>query len=840
MNRVILILALGALIQCLPAGPAAGPTAPACPSGVVFAQDPEPQEEQTETPAPRSAEDVKKKREEMQKRLNAIRAQRSSRQNPPKAGEAAPRRAPIPIEAQATPPVEPAQPPDGQEPKPDGTDGTAAASPAPPAPAKANITAKGISLKYDDVDLLDFIDIVAGILNLSYIVDPQVSGRVSINMNSPVPREALYDIFIDILRINGATIIKSGEIHHIVPIEESRQYPAAIEKIDPDYTSEGNDLTTVITPIEFIPSADIAKLLDEFKTEKTLIINYETYNLLVLTDFKDNLRKLLHIIKILDGGFFEVNKVELITVKYNKAEDLAKDLEAVFNAGGSSSGIRFIAVPRMNAVLAVCRSPRALESVYKWVEKLDTPSSGGNETFVYKVENTTATNIADILGQLFADQGAQVGTVSAPQRTMQTGEGGAERSTSGVPSGGQTISPQLKGTMRGSERGPIQGLSGGVKIIVDELNNNLIIHGTQADYEFLLKTIKKLDVLPRQVLIEAKVIRVDLSDSLSMGVNYFLQQRSGTYPPTTGSIQWGESAGLNISSIAVFGSREIKALLDTLETISKIQVLNSPSVLVLDGNEATISVGTEIPIATSTYTNPWANNQDPNYNITNTQIQYRSTGVNLSVSPRISASGIVTLEIAVEVSSPGDSAGGLGGSPPINASNVNSTLVVEDGKSVLIAGLIKEENTNSRSAVPLIGHVPIFGWLFSSTTVSKARTELIVILSPRVIHTTQDATDATYQVVDTLSNINKYLKKKWPQGQLGVLRDTSDTAKKLEEALKEGHKPEQPEPEPDETKQDTPPPVEKPPQPPEPPPVEKPPQPPEPPPDKADPPSRVH
>jgi len=832
MNRVFLILVLGVLFQCLPAGPVAGPAASAWPGGAVFAQDSEPQDDQADTPNQRTAEDIKKKREEMQKRLNAIRAQRSSRQSPPKAGEAAPRRAPIPIEAQAPPPAEQAQPPEGQEPKPEGAEETAAAAPVPSTPAKATVTAKGISLKYDDVDLLDFIDIVAGILNLSYIVDPQVSGRVSINMNSPVPREALYDIFIDILRINGATIIKSGDIHHIVPIEESRQYPATIELIDPNYTSEGNDLTTVITPIEFIPSADIAKLLDEFKTDKTLIINYETYNLLILTDFKDNLRKLLHIIKILDGGFFEVNKVELITVKFNKAEDLAKDLDAVFNAGGSSSGIRFIAVPRMNAVLAVCRSPRALETIYKWVEKLDTPSSSGNETFVYKVENTTATNIADILGQLFADQGAQVGTVSSAQRAIQTGEGGAERSTAGVPSGGQTISPQLKGTMRGSERGPIQGLSGGVKIIVDELNNDLIIHGTQADYEFLLKTIRKLDVLPRQVLIEAKVIRVDLSDSLKMGVNYFLQERSGAYPPTTGSIQWGESAGFNISTIAVFGSREIKALLDTLETISKIQVLNSPSVLVLDGNEATISVGTEIPIATSTYTNPWANNQDPNYNITNTQIQYRSTGVNLSVSPRISASGIVTLEIAVEVSSPGDSAGGLGGSPPINASNVNSTLVVEDGKSVLIAGLIKEENTNSRSSVPLIGHVPIFGWLFSSTTVSKARTELIVILSPRVIHTTQDATDATYHVVDTLSNINKYLMKKWPQGQLGVLRDTSDTAKKLEEALKEGHKPdqpEQPESESDETKKDAPPP-----------PAEKPPQPPEPPPDKEDPPSRVH
>jgi general secretion pathway protein D len=859
LKRIAGFLTVGAFILCVLAGPLpwAGPGALSWAAAAPQDTEEQPEQQEQDDTVRRSSrtkttspQEAAKKRQEMQKRLEALRAQRSSRTATPKAAQPTqPARVPIPAAKPEPPPAGQEAQPEGQEPKPEGEAEAAEPAAAPPRPSqdKTNVSAKGISLKYDDVDLFDFIDIVSGILNISYIVDPQVSGRVNINMNTPVPKESLFEIFIDILRINGATIIKSGHIYHIVPIEESKKYPSEIEKIDADYSPEGSDLSTFVLPIEYLPSAEIAKLLDEFKTDKTQIINYVDYNILILTDFKDNLRKLLQIVKILDSGFFDVNKIELITVKFNKAEDLAKDLEAVFNAGSAASGIRFIAVPRLNAILAVCRSPKALESVYKWVEKLDTPMSTGQETFVYKVENTTATNIADILSQLFSDQGARVGTVSAPQRAIQTGEASADRAAPGVPSGGQTIRPQLEGTMRGAaEYGVIQGLSGGVKIIVDELNNNLIIYGTQADYEFLLKTIKKLDVLPRQVLIEAKVIRVDLSDSLSLGVSYFLQQRSGAYPPTTGSIQWGSgeggSPGLNLSTIAVFGSREINAILTTLETISKIQVLNSPSVLVLDGNEATISVGTEIPIATSTYTNPWANNQDPNYNITNTQIQYRSTGVNLSVSPRISASGIVTLEIAVEVSSPGDSAGGLGGSPPINASTVNSTLVVEDGKSVLIAGLIKEEDTNSRSAVPLIGHIPIFGWLFGSTTVSKTRTELIVILSPRVIHTTEAATDVTYSVLGTLNNINKAMSKKWYKGELGILRDTSDRAKSLKESLDPNAGGAKNAPESGEKQ---PPPPEPPPQTPDKQPDQPPPPPPPnpespPPPEKKDDPGRLH
>ncbi len=641
-----------------------------------------------------------------------------------------------------------------------------------PVVKKTDISKKGIKLQYSDVDLYDFIDIIAGVLGINYIVDPAVNGKVNINMIKPVPKEALMDIFADILRINNATVLKSGDIYHIVPIQSSQTYPSPIEKINVNSEMLGSELTTAIIPIQFVDSESMSKLLDQFKTPKASIINVKAFNILIITDFKDNLRKLLDIIKILDTGYFDVNKIELIPIKYNKASDVAKDLQTVFFAAGKEGAVKFVSIDRMNSILCLCHSAQAFKKVMEWVEKLDKPSDRGTQTFVYKVENTTAANIAQILEQLYSDMGAQTSFVGGGnQQGINTGM----NTNTSTTQGGQTIAPRIRGTIPRSTGVPITGLSGNVKIITDDLNNCLIIQGTQADYDFLLKTIKKLDVLPRQVLIEVKVLRVDLTGSLSAGFSAWLEARSDQFPATQGSFSFGgQSNGLTISTVRIFGiggSKEVKAVLNALESESKVQIMESPSILVLDGHEANINVGKEIPIATSTFTNPYLSGNETNgqYNITNTQIQYRATGVNLSVSPRISASGIVTLEIAEEVSSPGNKDEGLAGSPPINRSMIETTMVVKDGNSIIIGGIISQTNEKSRSSVPLLGRIPILGWLFSSNSRSKARTEMLVILTPHVIDTIEEAKEMSKEGMHALKNISEYVEEEKKNGEYGIL-----------------------------------------------------------------------
>ena len=638
-----------------------------------------------------------------------------------------------------------------------------------PVTQKTDISNKGIKLQYSDVDLYDFIDIVAGVLGLNYIVDPSVRGKVNINMTKPVPKNALMDIFVDILRINNATVLKSGDIYHIIPIQASQTYPSTIEKINVNSEMLGSELTTAVVPIQFVDSEQLSKLLDEFKTPKASIYNIKAFNVLIITDFKDNLRKLLDIIKLLDTEYFKINKIELIPIKYNKASDVAKDLQTVFFAAGKEGAVKFVAIDRMNSILCLCHSEEAFEKIMEWVDKLDKPSDRGTQTFVYKVENTTAANIAQILEQLYSDMGAQTSFVGGGN------QGGIETGMNAPPQGGQTIAPRIKGSLPRSTGVPITGLSGNVKIITDDLNNCLIIQGTQADYEFLLKTIKKLDVLPRQVLIEVKVLRVDLTGSLSAGFSSWLEARSDQFPATQGSFTFGgNDSGLTISTVRVFGlggRREVKAVLHALETESKVQVMESPSILVLDGHEANINVGKEIPIATSTFTNPYLSGNETNgeYNITNTQIQYRATGVNLSVSPRISASGIVTLEIAEEVSSPGNKDEGLAGSPPINRSMIQTTMIVKDGNSLIIGGIISQSNEKSRSSVPLLGRIPILGWLFSSKSISRARTEMLVVLTPHVIDTIEEAKKVSKEGMHALKHINEYVEEEKKKGEYGIL-----------------------------------------------------------------------
>jgi general secretion pathway protein D len=219
-----------------------------------------------------------------------------------------------------------------------------------------------------------------------------------------------------------------------------------------------------------------------------------------------------------------------------------------------------------------------------------------------------------------------------------------------------------------------------------------------------------------------------------------------------------------------------------LEGNGQTKILNAPSLVVLDGNEANINVGAEIPVATSIYSNPYLSSPTPDpgtgtNNLSNTQIQYRSTGITLSVSPRISAAGVVTMEVATEVSSPGSSLAGLAGSPPINRSIVQSTTVVKDGSSLVIAGLIKEEDTKSRTSIPYLGRIPVLGWLFGKTETTKVRTELVVIITPHVLQTTEAADETSRAVIKSLKNINAYIEQKKSQDDYDLIKKQPESEK---------------------------------------------------------------
>ncbi|MFB3067714.1 MAG: hypothetical protein ACE1ZI_00465, partial [Acidobacteriota bacterium] len=443
--------------------------------------------------------------------------------------------------------------------------------------------------------------------------------------------------------------------------------------------------------------------------------------------------------------------------------DVAADLGHIF-IPGAPAGVRLVTIERLNSILVVTRSPAVFQEVQRWIEKLDVPSSGTNiKTFGYLVENNTATNIASILSQLYQD-GAGLSALAQgeiqegqpPQPGIPYIEPGSVSSTQQALQGafqGSALGPSLSGRPLSSQSDIRAVVSGNIKIIVNEFNNSLIIQSTEAEYQFLLQTIKLLDVLPRQVLIEAKIFSVELREDLSYGVAWFLEGRGEDPGPSTiGSIS--SEGSLTFASRAFLGSdRQLTAIISALRAVTKVELLEAPRILALDGMQAQINIGAEVPVTTASFGNPLQAGQPSNFI---NSIQFRPTGVTLLIMPRISASGIVTMDLAIEVSS----ATGATLTPTINRNFITTSLIVRDGQTVAIAGLISDQFDEARNRVPILGNIPILGALFGQTTRNKRRAELIFFITPHVIRNLPTATELTLDFKRALRNSYDFIDRK--------------------------------------------------------------------------------
>jgi len=580
---------------------------------------------------------------------------------------------------------------------------------------------------------------------------------------------------------------------------------AAATRASETESSKAPRLATHVIRVEFMPVKDLLDPIKLFMTEGGVIMPYERQNMLILTDYSDSVNKILEIIHMLDNNYLNPDLLELIKIKYNAPADVLEDLKKIFGSGSkdSSTGINFVSLDRLNAILVMANSKRALEEVKRWIKELDATTGRSLQTFVYTVENSTASNIAMILTALYGGgEGGTVGGGMAPT-TGAFGVGRAQSGTQGGFGGGGTFgSSGLGGTgsafggsaggfqsgagsfqggagsaggfqggmtgggmfAGGQQLGPrlnqqpsifsqvlwgggFSGLQDNVRIVVDDLNNSLIIQASSADYARISETIKKMDVLPRQAIIDARIFEVDLTDAFQFGISANLQAASGQHLTTA---QFANGGALSANTFAFVGnSREILLALSTLRTKTKVRILEAPSVLALDGTTAHIVVGSEYPYPGASYISGVGG--------ATSSVQYRDTGISLIVMPRISASGHVTLDVAQEVSSPGAAVTVGNGSTAqaFNKTSVQTTLSVKDGETVAIAGLIRNNTTVGRSGVPILSDIPLLGSLFGSVNRSANRSELLILITPHVIRTAERLQEMTQELQDSLRNVRK-------------------------------------------------------------------------------------
>ncbi len=634
----------------------------------------------------------------------------------------------------------------------------------------------GISLMFDNADIYDVLKVVLGdALKLDYVIDPSVQGRVTLKSSSAVNLADVYSVLETALATSGVSIVKQDKIYRV-----TKDVTAVREKLPTVGVGPASPVMQII-PVKFVQASQLANTIRSFLGPQAIVTNDPTSRYLIVADRASSLEKVVDMVATLDVDYLQQVQVRLLPLANADASDIAKDLDALFKssgmfnwAGTDGTKVYFLPIPRMNALLVATANEKLMSAAEHWVKTLDAePKSGlGSFVHIYSVANGNAAHLADILRQLFGGQAnASTGTTRTSTGSTSPAAGA---STSPAAGGAPQAAPTTtitRGNVPGSAgaTGTATGLGGTVHVIADEITNTLIIKSTSQDFQQIKKVLERIDTPSRQVLIQVMVAEVALNDTLQYGVEWWLNDTlrangqswtakvglgGAVKPAEAPGIVAGTGGGLTYSVLNTTG--QIIGLLNLLGQDTNVNVLSTPHVMAGDGKLARIEVGDEVAVVTQTSSTP---NAIGTSSISNS-VTYRPTGIILEVTPVISASGRVALTVSQEVSSVqavGSTVGGVT-YPNFSKRKVSTEVVVEDGKPLLIAGLIRDAGNNSVTGLPGLKDIPIFGGLFGSTKKVREKTELIMSITSFIVNGKDDADRVSVQFEKALKELKPLLK----------------------------------------------------------------------------------
>ncbi len=612
-----------------------------------------------------------------------------------------------------------------------------------------------ITLNFQDTDLREFIKVILGdVLGSNYVIDPKVGGRVTIETSVPVNKEELLPLFEDILGMNGAAMVKSGGIFQILPKNQAvrgKLAPSVIEQ-------PGEDGYNVrIIPLTYVAAQEMQKILEPFLSEGGNLRIDIKRNLVIVTGTRQELDLIQETISIFDVDWMRGMSMGLYPLTYVDPKTLKTELDSIIGAVEGEGNqellgglVRSVPIERLNSILLISSTPTALREVEIWIHRLDKPGEHvGKRLYVYNVQNAKAIELAEILGHIFGGTGSSGSPNAATSpRAPELAPGLTPvEISSDAPATATT--PETTASTPGSrgvgEAGVALPTGDSIEIIADDVRNALVVLASPQEYKMVEAAIKKLDVVPLQVLIEASILEVTLRDELSYGVEWFFKHGidSEKVKGGRGALDLGEGNTLaapvpSFAYTIVSSAEEVRFAISALENESVLNVLSSPSLMVLDNQTAVINVGDEIPVPTRQS----VSNLDPNAPTVN-EIQFRQTGVTLTVTPRVNSSGLVTMEIKQEVSNAVSTTTSTLDAPTIQNRLIESVVAINSGETIVLGGLIQDTDTDSESGVPVLRKIPLLGKLFSQTNDERLRTELLVLITPRVVGNRNDARNIT-------------------------------------------------------------------------------------------------
>ena len=650
-----------------------------------------------------------------------------------------------------------------------------------------------VTLNFDGADLVEVIHVFARHLRFNFTIDPDVRGAVTIFSGRPVGRADLLPIFHELLRIHDAVAIKRGDLYRITTV--ARGLGAASP-------SGGRDagFAMRIAPVRFFPAAAMKGLLAPFLGEGGTILEHARGNYLVIVDLPSNIRRLVEIMELIDVEVFAGTRMDLYEPRAAAAQDLARELSAamrLFAAAevqGDTFAARFLPLPRINRLLVVAYSEAAGRYVRRWLERLDVASrTAGRKVFIRPVENGDAVALARVLNRLYGPGKRSVGktkSLSARRRLNDLpdlssgGEPDDAPGTTGFgrdPGSGESLVPESASPFGGDPAGAFRLWSGApgvstessmdtppatdedvesVRVVAEPATNSLVILATRRQYLQLAEVLAELDAVPRQVLMEVLVAEVTLADEFALGVEHALSK--GGFPPP--SEAEGNTAGAPLGAgfqalesgftSIVDAGREFRVFVNALMQDARVKVLSSPHLLALDNRPARIRVGSEQPVATGTVVSQEAQ-------AVTTTIQFRNVGRILTIVPRVSDAGMVNLQVRVEVSDVGERV--AVGSQTFDAFNIRdaeTTAVLQDGQTLVIGGIITDNRRKTRVGIPLLMDVPVLGQLFRTDLERSDRTELVILITPRVIRNHEEGKAVTERFLDKVRAVRRELESR--------------------------------------------------------------------------------
>jgi type II secretion system protein D len=579
-----------------------------------------------------------------------------------------------------------------------------------------------ITFNFQNADIKEVLNVILGdVLEINYTLDKRITGQITLRTIGKFYKEEMLNIIQAMLNTNGFALIKSKNIFQVVPIQEARS-ESKVKNISKIKTSN-KEVITQIVPCRHVAPQAIIPTLRGLLTKAGFVIAPNDTHAIIISEKASNMDRLLKVIETFDVPFFAGKAMRFYEIKHADAKTLAKDLELVAQTLGAKTkgpkmDIAFIPFQDTNKILVATNMPEIFPSIEAWISNID---EGTREyaprLYVYKMQHEKAETTVPILTELFKEK----------------------------------ITPTTK---PGEAAGKVSETA--MKIIADKNTNSIVVKALPADYQNIKAIIETLDATPQQVLIEAIIAEVTLTDALSHGVEYFFRQNGRT--SEGGSISLlpiGVTTGtdpLTGAGTKFFTlNRDIDAIISLIAAETELEVLSSPHLLVRDEQTASIQVGASEPIRSGTVTGTGGNVTD--------QIQYRDTGTILTVTPRIGENQMVTLDIKQEVSDAIETTESSIDSPTFTTRITETSLVIKSGHAIYLGGIIDIKNELKIKKVPLLGDIPIIGNIFKSTDKTKEKTELMILITPYIINTISEADMMTKEFEKKLKAVAEMKKK---------------------------------------------------------------------------------